>query len=163
MDKRTRVLTAMSGGEVDHVPAGFWFHFSGEEAMGEACINAHLKYYKETDLDFVKIMCDGYFPWPIRENIRHAADWKKLEPLREDHPFIREQVQRDTGWQALPYRAHTARYVRQILPYRARQVPPTKMMRSCVLQPCNPYRLPPFFFFQHTLYAKMRLRSIFNV
>ena len=79
---------------MDHVPAGFWFHFSGEEAMGEACINAHLKYYKETDLDFVKIMCDGYFPWPIRENIRYAADWKKLEPLREDHPFIREQVQR---------------------------------------------------------------------
>lgn len=94
MDKRTRVLTAIDGGEVDHVPAGFWFHFAGEEAMGEACINAHLKYYRETDLDFVKVMCDGYFPWPIRENIRNASDWKKLEPLKEDHPFIREQVQR---------------------------------------------------------------------
>ena len=38
MDKRTRVLTAMDAGEVDHVPVGFWFHFAGEEASGEgAC------------------------------------------------------------------------------------------------------------------------------
>lgn len=94
MDKRTRVLTAMNGGEVDHVPVGFWFHFAGEEAKGEACIQAHLKYYRETDLDFIKIMCDGYFPWPIQEKIESAADWRKLKPLEEDHPFIREQVQR---------------------------------------------------------------------
>lgn len=38
-------------------------------AAGEACINAHLKYYRETDLDLVKVMCDGYFPWPFREKI----------------------------------------------------------------------------------------------
>ena len=65
MDKRTRVLNAMNKKEVDHVPVGFWFHFSGEEAEGDACIQAHLKYYRETDMDFVKIMCDGYFPYPF--------------------------------------------------------------------------------------------------
>lgn len=46
MDKRTRVLAAMNGEKVDHVPVGFWFHFGGDEAMGEACVNAHLKYYR---------------------------------------------------------------------------------------------------------------------
>ena len=75
MDKRTRVLNAMNKKEVDHVPVGFWFHFAGEEASGQGCINAHLKYYRETDLDFVKIMCDGYFPYPLPE-IKTAADWK---------------------------------------------------------------------------------------
>lgn len=45
MDKRTRVLAAMNGEKVDHVPVGFWFHFGGDEAIGEACVNAHLKYY----------------------------------------------------------------------------------------------------------------------
>ena len=80
MDKRTRVLNAMNKKEVDHVPVGFWFHFSGEEAEGDACIQAHLKYYRETDMDFVKIMCDGYFPYPLPE-IRTVEDWKKLEPL----------------------------------------------------------------------------------
>lgn len=93
MDKRTRVLNAMNKKEVDHVPVGFWFHFSGEETMGDACVQAHLKYYRETDLDFVKIMCDGYFPYPLPE-IRKAEDWKKLKPLDADHPFIREQVER---------------------------------------------------------------------
>ncbi len=93
MDKRTRVLNAMNKKDVDHVPVGFWFHFSGEEAAGEACVQAHLRYYRETDLDFVKIMCDGYFPYPLPE-IRKAEDWKKLKPLDVDHPFIREQVER---------------------------------------------------------------------
>ena len=94
MDKRTRVLTAMKGGEVDHVPVGFWFHFGGDQAVGEACVQAHLKYYRETDLDFVKIMCDGYFPFPIECPIICAADWAGLKPLAANHPFIREQVQR---------------------------------------------------------------------
>ena len=93
MDKRTRVLNAMNKKDVDHVPVGFWFHFSGEEAAGEACVQAHLRYYRETDLDFVKIMCDGYFPYPLPE-ISEAKDWKKLKPLDADHPFIREQVER---------------------------------------------------------------------
>lgn len=94
MDKRTRVLNAMNKLDVDHVPVGFWFHFAGEEAVGEGCIAAHLKYYRETDLDFVKIMCDGYFPYPVPEFIKEASDWKRLEPLGKDHPFIAEQVAR---------------------------------------------------------------------
>lgn len=93
MDKRTRVLNAMNKKEVDHVPVGFWFHFAGEEAVGEPCIKAHLKYYRETDLDFVKIMCDNYFPYPLPE-IKSVKDWKTLKPLTAEHPFIREQVER---------------------------------------------------------------------
>lgn len=93
MNKRERVIAAMNGKEVDHVPAGFWFHFSGTEAAGDACVQAHLNYYRETDLDFVKIMCDGYFPFPLPE-ISSPADWKKVKPLSEEHPFIRGQVER---------------------------------------------------------------------
>ncbi len=51
MDKRTRVLNALNKEEVDHVPVGFWFHFAGEEAVGDACVKAHLRDYRETDLD----------------------------------------------------------------------------------------------------------------
>lgn len=93
MNKRERVIAAMNGKEVDHVPAGFWFHFGGDEAMGDACVQAHLNYYRETDLDFVKIMCDGYFPFPLPE-ISSPGDWGKVEPLPETHPFIRGQVER---------------------------------------------------------------------
>lgn len=93
MDKRTRVLSAMNLREVDHVPVGFWFHFSGEEALGQPNVDAHLRYYRETDLDFLKVMCDGYFVYPM-EPVKSAADWNLLSPLPEDHPFIREQVER---------------------------------------------------------------------
>lgn len=93
MDKRTRVLHAMNKKEVDHVPVAFWFHFSGEEALGDACVQAHLKYYRETDLDFVKIMCDNYFPYPLPQ-IKQVSDWKTLKPFTAEHPFIREQVER---------------------------------------------------------------------
>ena len=43
MNKRERVLNAMNCKPVDHVPVGLWFHFKGEEAKGENCIQAHLR------------------------------------------------------------------------------------------------------------------------
>ncbi|MBO6159382.1 MAG: hypothetical protein J6P72_09045 [Firmicutes bacterium] len=92
MDKRTRVLNALNKQPVDHVPVGMWYHFSGEDARGEACVQAHLRYYRDTDLDFLKVMSDSY-TYPI-SGIEKAQDWWNLQPLGADHPFIREQVWR---------------------------------------------------------------------
>ena len=94
MNKRLRVLRAMDKKEVDHVPVGFWHHFSGGQAIGEACVKAHLDYYSYADADLMKIMCDGYFPYPIEIDVNKAADWYNLKPLGKDHPYIQEQVRR---------------------------------------------------------------------
>ena len=94
MDKRTRVFNAMDKKEVDHVPVGFWYHFDGDRVFGEACVQAHLDYVKDCNLDLLKIMCDGYFHYPIPEDIKTADDWYKLKPLTKDDPFIAEQVER---------------------------------------------------------------------
>ena len=94
MDKRTRVFNAMDKRPVDHVPVGFWYHFGGEQAKGEACVQAHIDYIRDTDIDLLKIMSDSYFNYPIPEEIRTAEDWYKLTPLGKDHPFIQEQVWR---------------------------------------------------------------------
>ena len=94
MNKRERVLNAMDKKPVDHVPVGFWYHFDGEETSGEPCVQAHLRYVRDVDTDLLKVMCDGYFSYPIPEEIETAEDWKKLKPLGADHPFIREQVER---------------------------------------------------------------------
>ena len=61
MDKRERVLACMNHLTVDRPPVGFWFHFSDEQKMGAACVQAHLDYYNHVDVDLAKIMCDGYF------------------------------------------------------------------------------------------------------
>ncbi len=94
MDKRTRVLNAMDKLPVDHVPVGFWFHFDGEEAKGEECVQAHLRYYRETDLDFLKIMNDGYSSYPLPGTVKTAKDLWDLKPLGAEHPWIRDQVWR---------------------------------------------------------------------
>ena len=94
MDKRTRVLNALNKQPVDHVPVGFWYHFSGMEARGEDCVQAHLRYYRETDLDFLKVMNDGGYAYPVLYNIEKAEDWRRIKPLGKDHPYIKEQVWR---------------------------------------------------------------------
>ena len=94
MNKRERVKNAMDGLPVDHVPVAFWFHFKGDEAVGEGNIAAHLKYYRETDLDFVKIMCDGFFNYPCDTEVLEAADFRKVPVLSKDHPYIADQVYR---------------------------------------------------------------------
>lgn len=94
MNKRERVLAALNAEPVDYVPSGFWFHFAGEEARGEANIQAHLNYYSQEDLDFVKVMCDGYFAYPAPVEVVTEHRWDLVKPLSADHPFISEQVER---------------------------------------------------------------------
>ena len=94
MDKRTRVLNAMDKKQVDHVPVGFWYHYSGAQAVGEVCIKAHIDYYREIDADMIKIMSDQYFNYPVGIKTEKASDWYKLRPLGMDHPFFQDQVTR---------------------------------------------------------------------
>lgn len=94
MSKRERLMAAFEQKPVDRVPVGFWFHFPEEKRDGQACIDAHMEYYRSNNPDFMKIMCDGYFTYPLDFPIEKPSDWRKLEPLTADHPFIREQVER---------------------------------------------------------------------
>lgn len=93
MNKRERMLTVLSGKQADRVPASFWHHFGPEQSEGEACVQAHLDYYKSTGIDFIKIMSDG-LGYPLDVTINCAADWRKVKPLPKDHPFFTESVKR---------------------------------------------------------------------
>ena len=61
MNYRERFFNAMDQKHVDRVPVGFWHHFFDENWTGINNINSHIAYYNELPLDFIKIMCDGYF------------------------------------------------------------------------------------------------------
>jgi len=93
MDKRTRVLNALQGKSVDVVPCGFWMHFQGGP-VGEESVQAHLSYYRDTDLDFIKIMSDGalfdFSPYKIDK----ASDWAKIKPAGRDSAFIQDSLWR---------------------------------------------------------------------
>ena len=56
MTKYERIYNLLEGREVDRTPAGFWLHFPKKMHHGDAAIQAHMKFMKETDTDILKIM-----------------------------------------------------------------------------------------------------------
>lgn len=99
MTKKERVLKAFQNQPVDKVPMGFWYHFSPDDDFGQETVNEHLNWYREYDLDFIKVMCDGYFnyPNPFIQTVQCADDWFNITPMGEDHPWITKQVERAKG------------------------------------------------------------------
>jgi len=76
MNKVERLETVFKGGAPDRVPAGFWLHYpSGWDAKATA--DAHLKLYRETGMDIVKIMDDSFGNYLTEGiQIKSAADWQ---------------------------------------------------------------------------------------
>ena len=94
MNKRERVLAVLNGQSVDHIPGSFWFHFiNPADAAGEGSVQAHLKYYRDTDVDFLKIMSDG-LGYPLRVRIDNVQDWYDVKPLPRDDPFFTGTIER---------------------------------------------------------------------
>ncbi len=104
MSKKQLVLDAFDHKPVKRVPVGFWFHFAKEgdftsalenPAVIDTNISGHLKFYREFQPDFVKLMSDGYFGYPnaVIANAKSAADLYAAAPIGEDHPWILGQVE----------------------------------------------------------------------
>jgi uroporphyrinogen decarboxylase len=103
IDKREWVSRVFHNEKVEKVPAGFWFHFTADEVldgfehpeMFEQNMEGHLKYYREFQPDFVKIMSDGFFIFPNREfrEAETAAELRKVSSIGPSHPWIEKQVE----------------------------------------------------------------------
>ncbi|MBQ1491312.1 MAG: hypothetical protein IIZ39_05080 [Blautia sp.] len=97
MTKRERVLAAFQGKETDVVPVSMWKHVPEKYWDDhDAFAQVQADFYKATDVDFMKLSADKFFPWPspVLEGITKAEDLYKIEPLGPSHPFIREQIER---------------------------------------------------------------------
>ena len=57
MNKIERVHAVLRGEKPDRVPAGFWFHYPGTLTAEETAAE-HIKLFRETDMDIIKIMQD---------------------------------------------------------------------------------------------------------
>ena len=80
---KREVMQQFLAGTLDkaYVPAAFFMHFGKEARTGDSAINAHLKYFLSTGMDFVKIQFEqGYG----RIAIEKTEDWDKIKPLPED-------------------------------------------------------------------------------
>lgn len=75
MNRAERVLSVMKGETADCVPAGFWFHYRPDYSVQEM-VDAHIKLYRETGMDIIKIMQD--YAYPVSGEITCAEDWYKI-------------------------------------------------------------------------------------
>lgn len=99
MNKKQRVLDCIDGKSIDKIPCSFWHHYSGADAIGRQCIEKHKQLYKETNIDFIKMMCDGYFGdiIPFEAKIERPSDWDRIKIPSLKSKFVEEQLDRVKG------------------------------------------------------------------
>ncbi|MDL2229403.1 uroporphyrinogen III decarboxylase [Treponema sp. OttesenSCG-928-L16] len=90
MTKKERVIAAITGKAVDYPPASFSLHFPEECKFREKGIDAHLRFFSETDTDIYKIMTENLIP--SVPGISEAPDWEKIPSFSRHDPFIADQI-----------------------------------------------------------------------
>jgi len=91
MNKIERVRAALNGQEPDRVPASFWFHFPPKgKVRGKESVKAHLDYYRNSGIDFLKIMNEH--PYQVNIDIKNPSDWRKIKPAPLESDFYQEQL-----------------------------------------------------------------------
>ncbi|QTL97426.1 uroporphyrinogen III decarboxylase [Iocasia frigidifontis] len=90
MNKRERVIAAIEGKKIDQIPSCFSLHFKEEESFGEKGVNAHIKFFKETDTDIIKIMNENLIPYA--GDIKTPEDWKKIKTISLKDEFMQKQI-----------------------------------------------------------------------
>lgn len=61
MDKNQRILAALKGESVDHIPFSFWTHMAGGDLDPELLAAKTYEFYREFNLDFIKTMNNGMY------------------------------------------------------------------------------------------------------
>jgi len=90
MTRRENVIAAVCGEKTEYIPSGFWLHFPHEAATGEAAVQAHLDFFKESETDVMKVMNENVVPHDI--SIKKASDWKKLQHFTAKSKIIVDEI-----------------------------------------------------------------------
>lgn len=91
MNAKERVIRAINGEEPGEIPSCFSLHFPEGCGEGDAGVEAHLKFFKETDTDICKIMNENLIPYC--EGISCGGDYKKLPSFDLESEFMKKQIE----------------------------------------------------------------------
>lgn len=90
MNSKQRVIAVLEGKTPDCTPAGFSLHFPVEESAGQAGVESHGRFLRETHVDILKVMNENLVP-DVGE-VKTPADWQKVCDICRDDTFIRRQL-----------------------------------------------------------------------
>ncbi|MDY3918359.1 MAG: uroporphyrinogen decarboxylase family protein [Candidatus Limivivens sp.] len=91
MNAKERVMAAIRREEVDHVPSGFSIHFPKECANGSPAVEAHRRFFQETETEICKIMNENLVPsWP---GLKRAEQWRDLPKFDKNSVFLVRQIE----------------------------------------------------------------------
>ena len=93
VQKKENLRRMLEGQPHEHIPVSFFQHLKPEELHGEACVKAHIRFYKQTDPDFLKIMHDGLTA-PVDLGLTSLEELKAYRPIKGQNPYIREYLER---------------------------------------------------------------------
>jgi uroporphyrinogen decarboxylase len=82
-NKRERMLQWLEGKPApQYTPAAFFLHFGNEYKSGTAAAGRHLEFFRQTDMDFVKIQFEQTYE--RQAFLQQPADWAKLSLRKLD-------------------------------------------------------------------------------
>ena len=83
VNKRERMRQWLAGKPDPHyTPAAFFLHFAPEYKTGSAAAQRHLEFFRQTDMDFVKVQFEQTYE--RQEFLQKPAHWSKLELRKRD-------------------------------------------------------------------------------
>ncbi len=81
--KRERMLQWLAGKtDPNYIPAAFFLHFGDPYKNGSAAAKRHLEFFRQTDMDFVKIQFEQTYE--RQAFLRKPSDWSKLALRKRD-------------------------------------------------------------------------------
>lgn len=108
--KRERVDAALRGEPIDRVPVSAWLHFIPEERTSDGAVNAHGRFFRDFDWDWLKVNpratyyaeawgnrydydhYDGVLPQRTGGPIATPADLAKIEPVSATEGVFGEEL-----------------------------------------------------------------------
>jgi uroporphyrinogen decarboxylase len=90
INKKERVIAAVRGQKIDYIPAGLWMHFPAQMHHGVEAVKAHIKFYRETGTDILKVMNENLMPL---NPIAKADDWKHIKPISLNSDYVKDQLE----------------------------------------------------------------------
>ena len=91
MIKRKRMDQFLAGESyTDGIPAAFFQHFDASKRHGDAAVEAQMNFFRETDMDFMKIMFDDIYP---KFSVEKPEDWRHVPDFSPDDPVFTQQIE----------------------------------------------------------------------